>query len=323
MAGIKYHRAAAVRVTSRVTGEQETFTYPPPGIHNIPSSAALGIRMRFSVKKSWTQEPNTCSVTLYNLNSPARAVLLTSNSNVEIAAGYLGLSGDGESDVATIFKGQLTDAVDSKDSVTRTTTISANTRNGNQQTQLSFRKDLLLVDALREALGKLKDVDISQPLRELPRLVFRDGANKFHKGAAFSGDSWTIVNDILGFSNGSISIQDEVAILDFPGLAAEVDLFTPQTGLIGTPSISTSMSTNFLKLITFKVLLTPKLQPGRLCQVEWSTGNSKQIVVGKIRTIQHTGDTEGSEWYSDVEALITESSSYQATDAVTTSENIG
>lgn len=315
---ISFNRTLRVEVEAQ--GSREVFTYPQPGLGGNPSQmlGGLGLRMTFSVTKTWTQAPNTCTLSIYNLEAASRARLITPRALITISAGYLGLEGDNESTLGVIFKGTVRDASDSKNRVNRITTITADTSQGYGQVTLAGRQDSPTVDVLKEALKKLQGVDVAKALKTLGELTFNEGAEKFHKGASFSGDAWEIVNQLMDFTNGAASVQDGELVIDYLQRRTTAVFLSPATGLIGTPTLSTTIKTDYLALTQFRCLMQPKILPGSLVETQLELGGGEiGTTVSKVRTVTHSGDTQGAGWYTDVEALVTELSGYEANDAVT------
>lgn len=278
------------------------------------------LRIKFSVKRSDTQTPNTADIRVYNVSaetanaifselSPKRGadILLITRGQVILQAGY-------ESNYGVIFKGNIKQIIRGRESATDTfIDIIA----GDGQNAYNFA----VVNKTLAAGATIKDqVDASvqsmnsrgvtagqiadMPPEQLPRgKVMYGTAKQYLRNAANSNNqSWSIQDEQVTFvSNKSY----------LPGEAVNVN---SKTGMIGTPQQTTEG-------VNVKCLLNPKISlGGRIflnnASVELLKVN--QAVAGSpanfpapqdadgyyyVLVAEHQGDTRGVEWYTTMICL--------------------
>jgi hypothetical protein len=255
-----------------------------------------GLRFAFQIEKSLKSEPNQAELRVWNLSEDSRKQL-TKDVYIAIDAGY-------EGDTSTVFKGNL-NKVDHQrqgpDWVTRArigdgekeikkARVSTSLPRGAKPEQIvgNLLQSLTGVQsngfdfklAAGNALSKIKQGDKAGAIKEL--------SNGFTAiGSAY--DKLVLLGNNMGYD---VSIQDkQITFLEPDATLGELDfLYTPETGLVGSPE---QVQKDHIKA---KVLLNAKITPGIGIRLQ-SFGPKGRYRVEKMAL---TGDTHGTEWFCDL-----------------------
>lgn len=263
----------------------------------------------FKTKKTLGKEPNTAEIVIMNLSEQSRAALQDKNLRITLAAGYVDT-------LATIFVGDSRD-IDSapNDGAEWVTTIQLGDgergyRHGRASS--SFRAGVKVTDVLQKiADGMQLDSTAVQNVEGLR-------GRQFVGGYVTHGKASRELDRILKGFGYEWSIQDgklQVLVPETATAETIVEL-TAETGLIGSPTLNTPpvASNSTLSPFTGKVtktsskgkptlkarsLLQPELKPGRRVSITSVTGIKGTF---RITSVEHSGNSAGGEWYSDLEA---------------------
>jgi len=279
-----------------------------------------GLRFSFSIQKGATKSPNQCTVKIWNAAPETRALIEVIGNVLILKAGYSEDIG-----ATTIFSGN----------VTRTLTV----REGPDWiTELELQDGFMEFRDAKVSLAFGKGATVSQvlsaiskkfglPVRTLPADVAK---KTYPSGFAFVGR----VRDAMdkACENGGLewSIQNrEIQIIKKGGVFKQkAYLLSPDTGLLGSPMQESKTMTEkaaakegitatqpgvrktterdkdgevqeMLRVLGYKVksLLQPLLEPGGYVQVK-SKGIDGEFF--RIEELNHTGDTHGNEWHSEL-----------------------
>jgi hypothetical protein len=246
----------------------------------------------FQVEKSLASgKPNTAEVKIWNLTEDQISHLENVKTPaVKIEAGY----GD---TLSTIFLGRLRTANTEDDGPADTvTTISSG--DGEVQIQTArinkpIGKNTKAEDVIRElvkALG-VGEGNLSQAVKDIQLTI---GGQLFPEGGILSGSAAREMTGICRSVGLGWSIQDGKLLLLPLGkvLEGEALLVSPETGMIGSPTVDNN------GIMTVKMLLIPDVFPGRKLVLE-----SKRLKGQyRIETARYSGDTSGvGDWYVEVE----------------------
>jgi hypothetical protein len=250
------------------------------------------LRMAFEVKKSVDKEPNTATLTINNCNARTRADLQQQPLTVQIEAGYAGV-------YRSLFLGNLrygTSAVEGPQWETKLELVDGGRGYTRGRISRSYNSGTELRTVLRDA-AKSMGLAIPQELLSAPDLSAQIAA-----GVSVTGVSRDTLTKLLAPLNYNWSIQDgKLQVLRADQTRDEVWLINEENGLIGSPEYSApekKSKKNKGRTLTFSTLLFPELTPGSKVKVESRAVNG----LHKIKSIQHTGDTHGSDWTTEVEA---------------------
>jgi len=265
-----------------------------------PDKPQVSLHAAFSVNRTSNKDPNTASVTVYNLNPTNRALLKQGadmlatpktawNWPLLIEAGYVG-------NRMQIFSGDIRRVEVGKQAVDWVTTIEAddggrayvgarlNTYFGPGTTVRQ------ILQAAADALG----VGLGNSAAKFAAGNFRKGFVNFKKGVAVHGAASKILDKYVTSAGYAWSIQDgQLQVLGPNESLLDIAVvLTPTTGLIGTPSHGEKGAINAVSL------LNGEIKPGRVIDIQCRS------LTGRYRAtaVTHSGDTQGSDWYSSFEA---------------------
>lgn len=275
-------------------------------------SALGGHDVKFHVEKSYKPEPNTCDLTVYNLSEDQRASLEELKPNLlktgakltkgkkapkgsakgipcKIEAGY----GD---DLSLIWLGDLA-SVDSvregPDWVTTASSGDGRKAFANARMHVAYGPKTPVETALR-AMVRALGVGEGNVAKIVQKLSQGDAGKLLVRGGVFSGQVSKILGDFARSADLEWSVQDGVMQFIDRGKALDGKAIklTPETGMIGSPSVDSN------GILSVKMLMIPDVRPGRLLVIKSSR------IEGNYKILQAIweGDTSGGEWSIDVKA---------------------
>jgi hypothetical protein len=250
------------------------------------------LRVSFTIDKDSKPEPNTAEISVWNLAANTRALLKKQIPlYVKLMAGYTGAE-------SQIFEGDIApDGISSvKDGPDWITTFTVGDGLGAHRSariQESFAKGTP-VTAIVTKLAKSLGVGIGNAIEKISQGDVSGALTAMINGTVVSGPVPRELERLLASTGYDYSIQDgQLQLVEKGGqIFRQVAHLTPDTGLIGSPEPGADGFTKF------RSLLQPKLVPRNQVLLETATYNGI-YVLDKIR---HTGDTHGSNWFSDCEA---------------------
>jgi hypothetical protein len=260
--------------------------------------------LAFEVQKSIKREPNTCSLTIFNLNPDHRKQLealslkplKTANGQpptpdkrkgkirAELEVGYVG-------NTHLVFRGDLRRASSTYDGTTWATTIEGDDGGRDvlrSRVSRSFGVGTALdvvvraaCDALGIGTGNMDEVQADLGL-------------VFPEGTVLTGSASVELDRILHSAGLAYSIQNGVlqVVRRGKGLPAEAVKLTSDTGLILSPV------TNADGMTAATCLIQPEVYPGRAIYFD-SPGTKGFFTVQRAK---FHGDTSSDEWYIDTES---------------------
>lgn len=266
------------------------------------------LRIKFIVKRSDTQTPNTAEIRVYNLEEQTAHRIKKEFSKVILQGGY-------ESNFGVIFAGNIKQVLEGRENGTDTF-IDIIAGDGDLSYNFGIVNATIAAgssqkDQIEKAVGAMNSVggvtsgNISNlPETKLPRgKVMYGMARDYLKQSADSSDqTWSIQDGKVQFVPLTSYLPSEAVVL------------TAKTGLVGVPQ-----QTN--EGVNLKCLLNPVIKIGGRVQL-----NNKDIARLKIDqanptspanvpapitadgvyyvlVIEHVGDTRGNEWYSTLTCL--------------------
>lgn len=250
-------------------------------------------RIEFRVIKTVSREANSANIAIYGLSEQTRAELLKigTASVLQIEAGY-------------------------PDSI-EVLAISDVTRKKVRREGTEVIADIECEDGARVVLarkinlsfaaGASVDRVLSRIAEELAVGRRETGvvvSGKYLEGVSFSGPAADVLDKVTGKAGVTWSVQDGMLqILD--RIDASQDrgiLITPETGLLGSPELieDDDQITERRRGVGYRIrtLLHPKARPGERLTLR-SAGVDKVL---RIDSLQHTGDTRGHRWETEIEA---------------------
>ena len=237
------------------------------------------IHLVFRVEKTLGSEPNWCEVAARNLSENTRSSIRAEDTLI-LEAGY--------ESTELLFKGEVTSVKTSQQGPDRVTRIECGDgvkpiKEARLTQGKSFGKNTsarAVLDFLAQALG----VGVGE-IRYGTAPTFPHGyavtglvKRNLDRLAKRLGTIWSVQDGELQMLPPKTPL-DELAVI----LAAE-------TGLVGSP-------TKTEQGVDARLLLSPKVRPGRLVRVD------AEYVKGDFISsrVVHRGDTRGAEWYTEIE----------------------
>lgn len=247
--------------------------------------------VQFSITKTSKKEPNTCSLTVYNLSAENRGLLAQQKDiYTEVQAGY-------EDGIGLIFRGNLRDVIsthDGADWITELNSGDGETAIQASRINKSFSPGTKLSTVIAELAGSMR-AKIGNAARKALEGDFDGAANEFLNGVVLSGRASTEMDGIAKSAGLEWSIQDdELQLLTIGGSLEGVAVkLNVDTGLIGSPSIDAD------GILTATSLMNWTIVPGRQLQVD-----ATSVPPGFYRAerCEYVGDTSGQDWYVNIEA---------------------
>jgi hypothetical protein len=257
----------------------------------------IGLDVEFDVSKTWTPDPNSSTVKIYNLNKDHRTALLAAADKgtvrVKLEAGY-------KEGTSVLYSGDfhfVNVRRDGPDVVTELSlkdgakTIASNALSKSYVagTQIdSVLKDLAA--ATEFGFGNLADVVATAQIEGV--------GNVFKYPTAVNGPAYYSLVRLAASAGLEVSVQDgALQFLEIGGgLRKTATLLSPETGLIGSPMIDTGKKKAVI--LRARALIQPGLDPGNQIRVKCDGFDGAFIV----RRVKYTGNTAGSEWFANLEA---------------------
>lgn len=240
-----------------------------------------GLRMRFDVSKSSGDNPNTAKIEIYNLSPNRQNQVIKEWEDIQLVAGYKGRE-------RIIFSGQIRTAIPKIVGTDRILTIESG--DGDREVLRGFvNKTLEKGCTSNEIIGECQAA-----MFDLPAAYTDELTTTYKRGRVLSGRASDILTMQTMQEDAQWSIQDGQLLLLQGGNVRPnaVWLIDSESGMLGSPEPTTVG-------VKVRTLLNPAYLIGGVAKIE------SLIFSGGVRieTINHRGDTHGSEWFSELEGL--------------------
>ncbi len=258
-----------------------------------------GLRMQFKIEKSLQQEPNKLDLSIWNLSADTRGKLTEAVEKkaapVVVEAGYASAPGS-HSTTEVIFKGDartISHGRQGADWITRIGSGDGANAYKSARMVASFAPGTKRSTVIEEAAKSL-----GMPLGNLKERIkahdFKGALTEFVGGFATATKAAQQLTELLDPLELGWSIQDgHLQVLgDKDTTSAQAIVLSAESGLVGSPELGDKGT------VKLRSLLQPGIRPGRRLEV------AAEAVKGlfRVERVVHTGDTHGSEWYSEAEA---------------------
>lgn len=265
------------------------------------------LRIKFAVKKSDAQTPNTAEITVYNLAEETAQRIRKEFSSITLQAGY-------ESNYGIVFAGNIKQVRFGRENGTDTYIVIA-AADGDAAYNGSVVNATLAAgskqsDQINASAGAMAGNGVQKGS------IADTGSAKLPRGKVMYGMARDYLRQSAAASNTSWSIQDgKIQFVELTGvLPNQAVVLSSKTGLVGTPEQTNDG-------IKARCLLNPMLKIGGKVQINEKDINeaklpdtSKDAQPNKPATIrhdgfyrllvvEHSGDTRGNDWYSDLVCL--------------------
>ena len=259
-----------------------------------------GLKISFRVKKTESSDPNTCTLTIFNLNEDSRSKINIEKSQLYLFAGYEQDTGE-----ELVFTGNVTNV---NDTIQRPNVVSViDAADGEKELNeskmsVSFKEGVTLFQIFEKVIDTF-----NLPVKFKKALEFTKKV-KYNNGSAFIGQAKALM-DLLtadvrltwSIQNGELKFYENTKA-DFSSAV----VLTTNTGLIGSPTkIKVKKGTRTEEKESdgwkFVSLLQPKIEPGGIVKV-----TSREILDGsqfKVINVDHDGDSIEGSFQTTVEAM--------------------
>ena len=258
------------------------------------------LKITFSIAKTAKKNPNSCTVTVWNLAKATREKFEEPNGRLVLYAGY-------KEDVGPImiFQGNVT---------------SANTERDGADIKTTFE----LADGYRElrdstiSVGYAEGINSKQMLQDVSKsldmpLTLPDDApaRVWQNGFTYYGSSRVLLDKIVNATNLEWSVQNgEVQVIEKEGVTNRRGvLISSHSGMVKSPvrvkqakvqkaGTKTEVIPNAESDSGWKVttLLMPGINPGDRVILESLSANG----IFRVESITHKGDSHGGDWHSEL-----------------------
>lgn len=239
------------------------------------------------------KEPNTATVSIFNLASTTREKLATKDPNglplqILIEAGY----GD---ELEQLYLGRIRNAISTRNGESWVTTIDSGDGEAEVQkahVDVTFPKGAKVTDVLSQLIKKT-GLGPGDLVSKIQQNGFSGTFDQFARGLAVSGNADNKIKQISQALGMTASVQDGVytAFEEKAGGKATGFILTPETGLIGSPESGKEGT------IKSRSLLLPKLRPGHLIGLKSAQFDGTY----RVQKATHSGAWRGQEWYTELD----------------------
>lgn len=257
------------------------------------------LRVTFKAVKSYKPDVNTCEVSIFNLSPNQRTQLSRVKSPlVKLAAGY----GDGSAGLTQIFYGHAIHVyheIKGADIISTISTTDGGKAKQTARVNIAFDRNTKTATVLRR-IAAATGLGLGNVNKIADEIAKSAKAEIYAGGTLISGSACSELGHLLRSCGYEWSIQDETIQIRKVGQAAEgfAVRLTPETGLIGSPSISSKGVCSGTCLL-FKAGSGLDLVPGRLINIESAFVNG-QFILAKCEL---AGDSHSDEWFCRFEAV--------------------
>lgn len=270
------------------------------------------LRIVFKIKKSDAQTPNTAEIRVYNLASDTAKQIRKEFKRVVLQAGY-------ESNYGVIFDGNIKQVRMGRENGTDTY-IDIAAGDGDDAYNYAVVNTTLAAgakqsDQINAAAGSMASKGVNKGFvadtgsSSLPRgkVMYGNARDYLRQSAEASGTTWSV-------QDGKLQLVSLTSVL--PNQAV---LLTSKTGLVGTPEQTNDG-------IKAKCLLNPMLKIGVRVKINEEDVNEAKLPdsdkndaankpadiskdgIYRLLVVEHSGDTRGNDWYSDLVCLDVDAS---------------
>lgn len=266
-----------------------------------------GLRIKFKVKKSDAQTPNTAEIRVYNLADSTAKQIREEFSNITLQAGY-------ESNFGVIFAGNIKQVRFGREGNTdKYIDIAAG--DGDDAYNYAVVNTTLAAGATQDAqiqaaAGALAQRGVGQGF------LAETGSQGLARGKVMYGMARDYLRQSAEASQTTWSVQDgKLQVVKLTEvLPNQAVLLNSKTGLVGVPELTNEG-------VKARCLLNPLLKIGTRVKIDEadvaeaklpSTGQSAPANAGasiaqdgvyRLLVVEHGGDTFGNDWYSDLVCL--------------------
>jgi len=266
-----------------------------------------GLRISFKVKKSDAQTPNTAEIRVYNLAESTAKQIREEFKTITLQAGY-------EANFGIIFAGNIKQVRFGRESGTDTY-IDIAAGDGDDAYNYAVVNTTLAAGAtqanqIQAAAGALSERGVGQGF------IADTGTQSLARGKVMYGMARDYLRQSAEASETTWSVQD--GKLQFVKLTEvlpnQAVLLNSKTGLVGTPELTNEgLKARCLLNPLLKIAVRVKIDEADVAEAKLpSSGKDSPANAGasvaqdgiyRLLVVEHSGDTFGNDWYSDLVCL--------------------
>lgn len=266
-----------------------------------------GLRIKFKVKKSDAQTPNTAEIRVYNLADSTAKQIRKEFTTITLQAGY-------EANFGVIFSGNIKQVRFGRESGTDTY-IDIAAGDGDDAYNYAVVSTTLAAgakqsDQIQAAAGAMAQRGVSQGF------IADTGAQALPRGKVMYGMAREYLRQSAEASETTWSVQDgKLQLVKLTEvLPNQAVLLNSKTGLVGTPELTNEgVKARCLCNPLLKIGVRVKIDEADVAEAKLpSTGQNAPANAGasvaqdgvyRLLVVEHSGDTFGNDWYSDLVCL--------------------
>lgn len=262
-----------------------------PGAENAIEIENL--RVQFSIEKHVKSDPNKCEITITNLAERTRALCEKRPLAVWLDAGYDGVlrqvfTGDVHYAYSKLEKPEWQTIMQLADGDRALRLARTNRTYAAGTPLLSAVNDLARTMGLSVSQSEISKIGALQTQLSGARVVQGSTRDAMSRLLSPFGINWSV-------QNGRLQLQRDQDVTD-----GEAVVISQDTGMIGTPEYTSPSKDGRPPQLKIRMLLYPQLQAGRLIEVYSRDIKGKHY---KIQKVTHKGDTHGTDWFSNIDAI--------------------
>lgn len=257
--------------------------------------------MAFKVVRDLRAQPNNAEVSIWNLSEDERARLEAPGQRIVLVAGY-------HEAEAQIFSGdarRVTSTKHGPDWVTKIEAGDGERAYAFGRVSNSYGPGAKVAEVVLNTVKALK-TDPGSTADKVKGLV-----GEFASGYVQHAKASTELTRLLSPAGWTWSMQDGRVELLGPDetVQEEAPVLTPETGLIGSPTLDPPQK-NKKAVLKVRSLLLPRLRPGQRVKLKKEirihgelVNKLPHYVTYRAEKVTHAGDLWGTDWYTDIEAV--------------------
>lgn len=263
----------------------------------IPDDNKRYFNIEATVNYSYSESPNTCDITIYNLNKTSRDAIFFDSFDymqfrkMTFKAGYGG-------NLQMLFNGNIKEAYSDRSGADVQTKVSGwdnfwyNNNYVNETVQAGANRGKV-IDTI------LQSIDTGQGVAKLVRSKFEDEDSNL-RSEALKGRPQDLIKERIPQDASLFFDDNKIFVLkdnDVIGKEDGIPLINSETGLLGVP-----VKRN--RIVEFKMLFEPSLRIGRAFELQ-SSFSDKLNGVYKVLSVSHSlslGENMGGENVTTVRA---------------------
>ncbi len=273
-----YNRRVRVTIIPSVAGVYKLGS-------TVDATVVENLQVKFKIIKDLKPQANRAEIDITNLSPATRAKVSDVGTRIILEAGY-------PTTMQQIFTGDLTysdQKLEAQDWATKIECGDGQRALSYAQVNESFKPNTKMYNVVQKVSAAV-GLDIG----DIP-----DTGQIAQNGWTAHGNAANALNDVLQAQGLEWSIQDGKLIIIHPGdvLKDKAILISPDHGMIGSPGHAAPTNKQEPTPIKVRSLLQPSCRPGGTVNLQSAAINGSY----RIERIEHTGDTHGSDWYTDFE----------------------